>query len=161
DIVLHFALLYPERVSQIVLIEPGLLAPLADEYRRPDWDGWPYITRTLEQLLGAPIPPDKHHDLEYLVRLTIEIPIMYGRARGPAGDEGAVLRVSELAMPVRSGAEAAGELPLESPARIPHQTLVLAESNTASRTASQAVSDRLPRCQAATLPGGKLKHFTG
>lgn len=161
DVVLHFALLYPERVSQIVLIEPGLLAPLAEEYRRPDWEGWPYITRTLEQLLGAPIPADKHHDLEYLVRLTIEIPIMYGPAKGRLRDEEAVLRVLEIVMPVWSGAEDIGELSVESLPRIPHPTLALAEVNTVFRTAFQAVRDRLPRCTTAILPGGKLKHFTG
>ena len=54
DVVLHFALLHPERASQLVLIEAALLAPLADRYRRKDWEGWPYVTRTLEQQSEQP-----------------------------------------------------------------------------------------------------------
>src|SRR5438132_13773128 len=56
DIALHFALAHPDRVSQLALIEGALLAPLADQYRREDWEGWPYVTTTLEHLVGAPIP---------------------------------------------------------------------------------------------------------
>jgi pimeloyl-ACP methyl ester carboxylesterase len=161
DIVLHFALLYPERLSQIVLIEPAMLAPLAEMYRREDWEGWPYVTRTLEQLVGAPIPEDKRHDLDYLIRLIIEIPIMYGPAKGRMRDEEAVLRVLEVLMPMWRGDGDAGELTVESLSRIPHPTLVIAEANSAFRGAFDTVSTRLPRCTTAILPGGKLKHFTG
>jgi len=35
DIVLHFALQHPERLSKLVLVEPGLLSPLAEVYRSP------------------------------------------------------------------------------------------------------------------------------
>ena len=161
DVVLHFALLYPERVTEIVLIEAALLAPLAEQYRRKDWEGWPYVTRTLEQLLGAPIPEEKRHDLEYLVRLIIEIPIMYGPAKGRLRDEEAVLRVLEVLMPMWNGDEAGGELTVESLARIPHPTLALSEANSVFRAAFQSLREGLPRCTAAVMPGGKLKHFTG
>jgi pimeloyl-ACP methyl ester carboxylesterase len=161
DVVLHFALLYPERLSQIVLIEPGLLAPLAEEYRQPDWEGWPYVTQTLEQLRGVPIPEDKHCDLDYLIRLIIEIPILYGPAKGRLRDEDTVLRVLEILMPVWKGYEGIGELTVESLSRIPHPTLAIGEANSVFRAAYRAVCERLPNCTTATLPGGKLKHFTG
>jgi pimeloyl-ACP methyl ester carboxylesterase len=161
DVVLHFALLYPEKINQIVLIEAALLAPLAEEYRKDDWEGWPYVTATLEQLIGAPIPEDKRHDLEYLVRLIIEIPIMYGPAKGRLRDEEAVLRVLEVLMPMWNGGEAQGELTVDALARIAHPTLALSESGSVFRAAFQALRDRLPHCTAAVMPGGKLKHFTG
>src|SRR5262245_4763515 len=72
DIILHFALLHPDRVSELVILEGGLLAPLASVYRRPDWSGWPYAVNTLETLLGRPIPQESHYDLEYLLRQLIE-----------------------------------------------------------------------------------------
>jgi pimeloyl-ACP methyl ester carboxylesterase len=161
DIVLHFALLHPARVSQIVLIEAALLAPLADLYRKQDWEGWPYVTRTLEQLIGAPIPEDKLHDLDYLIRLIIEIPIMYGPAKGRMRDEEAVLRVLEVLMPMWNGDDTRGELTVDSLARILHPTLAISEANSVFRGAFETVQDRLPRCTPAVLPGGKLKHFTG
>jgi pimeloyl-ACP methyl ester carboxylesterase len=160
DIALHFALLHPDRVSQLVLIETGLLVPLADHYRRQDWEGWPYVTSTLEQLLGAPIPADKRHDLEYLVKLLIEIPIMYGPAKGRLRDEEAVLRVLEVLMPVWSGDGASGELTVDALSRIPHPTLIIHEANSVFRTAQKILSDRLPYSSSVVLPGGKLKHFT-
>jgi pimeloyl-ACP methyl ester carboxylesterase len=161
DVVLHFALLYPERVSQIVLIEAALLAPLADHYRRKDWEGWPYVTRTLEQLIGAPIPEDKRHDLEYLLRLLLEIPIMYGPAKGRARDKETVQRVLEVLMPLWNGEDAGGELTLDALSRIPHPALLLSEANSTCRVAFEVLRDRLLRPTSALLPGGKIKHFSG
>src|SRR5678816_2471905 len=39
DIALHFAILFPERVDRLILVEPAIAAliPLRD---RPDWIGW-------------------------------------------------------------------------------------------------------------------------
>src|SRR5947209_12666234 len=103
DVVADFALLYPERVSQVVLVEAALLAPLADRYRRPDWEGWAYVTRALEQLVGAPIPEDKRHDLEYLLRLPIEFPIIYGPAKGRLREGETVVGVLAVHRPMCEG----------------------------------------------------------
>src|SRR5919106_3729433 len=161
DIVLHFALAYPHRVSELVLIEAAPLAPLAALYRREDWEGWPYVTRTFEQVLGAPIPAEKRHDLEYLVRLLIEIPIMYGPARGQLRDEDVVMRVLEVLMPMWKGDDAGSELSVETLARIPHSTLAIYEANSVFLAAFDALQRGLPHLASAVLPGGKLKHFTG
>jgi pimeloyl-ACP methyl ester carboxylesterase len=161
DVVLHFALLYPDRVSQIVLIEPALLAPLADLYRREDWEGWPYVIRTLEQMLGTPVPEERRYDIEYLLRLVIEIPIVYGPARGRAREEETVLRVLEVLMPIWNGKDTSEELNLEELSRIDHPTLLLSETGSVCRAASELLRTRLPRCAFATLPGGRFKHFSG
>jgi len=161
DVVLHFALLYPERVTQIVLIETALLAPLADRYRRKDWEGWPYVTRTLEQLVGTPIPEDKRYDLEYLLRMLLEIPIIYGPAQGRPREEETVRRVLEVLTPMWNGEDASGDLDLEELSRIAHPALVLSEANSTCRAAYETLRDRLPRCTSALLPGGKFKHFSG
>jgi pimeloyl-ACP methyl ester carboxylesterase len=56
DIVLHLAELHPDYVSEVVVVEGALLAPLAPIYRSPEWEGWPYASATIESLLGRPIP---------------------------------------------------------------------------------------------------------
>jgi pimeloyl-ACP methyl ester carboxylesterase len=161
DIVLHFALKYPRRVSELALIEAALLAPLAHLYRSEAWVGWKYVTQTLEQLRGAPIPADKRYDFEYLVRLLIEIPIMYGPAAGRIRDEEVLVRVVEVLRPMLGADNAAAELSLESLAHIPHRALTLYEANSVCLDAFGELRRRMPRLTPAVLPGGKLKHFTG
>jgi pimeloyl-ACP methyl ester carboxylesterase len=160
DIVLHFALLYPERVSELVIVEGALLAPLAPLYRRSDWEGWAYVTTTIEQLLGRPIPDENRCNLEYLLRQLIEIPIQYGPSQGKLRDEEVIFRVIDIVRPVWEGQTVDGNMPLESMSKIPHQTLLLYEANSAFLEAHQELNERLPASTSVILPGGKLKHFT-
>jgi pimeloyl-ACP methyl ester carboxylesterase len=161
DIVLHFALLNPERVSELVIVEGALLAPLASVYRRQDWDGWSYVTGTIEKLLGRLIPEENRCDLEYLLRQLIEIPIMYGPAQGRPRDEEIVFRVLDILRPMWQGREADGNMGLESLSRIEHPTLLIYESNSVFLEACRELSERLPASSSAILPGGaNLKHFS-
>lgn len=160
DIVLDFALNYPDRAGDLVLIEAALLAPLAAVYRSPEWAGWKYVTDTLEQLRGAPIPPEKRYDFEYLVRLLIEIPILYGPAAGRLRDEDLLVRVVEVLRPMLAG-DGAATLSVNTLSDIPQRALVVYESNSVFMDAFAALRRHLPRIQAEVLPGGKLKHFTG
>lgn len=161
DIVLHFALLNPQRVSALVIVEGGLLAPLASLYRGPDWDGWPYVTSTIEELLGRPIPEENRCDLDFLLRQLIEIPILYGPARGRPRDEEIVFRVLDILRPMWEGREVEGNMGLESLSRIEHPTLLIYEASSVFIEAHRELSERLPASSSAILPGGKLKHFTG
>jgi pimeloyl-ACP methyl ester carboxylesterase len=161
DIALHFALLYPEKVSDLVLVEAALLAPLADDYRSRQWAGWPYVMETLEQLSGGPIPADKRYDLEHMVRLLMEIPVMYGPAQGRLRDEVVIGRVLEVVMPVWNGQRAATELTVEALEAIRHPALALYESNSVCLNALDELRDRMPQLEVALLPGGKVRHFTG
>ena len=161
DIALHFALLHPARVSDLVLIEAALLAPLADDYRSRQCAGWPYVTETLEQLTGAPLPPDKRYDLEHMVRLLMEIPIMYGPAQGRLRDEVVISRVLEVVMPVWNGNAAETELTVEALEEITQPALALYEANSVCLNALEELRDRIPQLAVAVLPGGKIRHFTG
>jgi pimeloyl-ACP methyl ester carboxylesterase len=159
DIVLHFALMDPDRVSELVVIEGALLAPLASAYRDRDWDGWPYVTGTIEELLGKPIPEESRYDLDYLLRQLIEIPILYGPARGQQRDEEIVLRVLDVLRPMWEGREADGNMGVDSLSRIEHPSLLIYESNSVFMEAYRALSAHLPNATSAILPPGKLKHF--
>ena len=161
DIVLHFALEYPGRALDLVLVEAALLAPLADLYRSPDWEGWPYVTETLEQLSGSAIPPEKRYDFEYLIRLLIEVPIMYGPAQGRMRSEDVLTRVLDVLTPIWNGSGPATDLTLASLARIQHQALALYEANSVCLDARDELVRAMPNLVTEILPGGKLKHFTG
>lgn len=161
DIALHFALEHPARVSDLVLIEAALLAPLADEYRSPEWEGWPYVNATLEELTGAALPPEKRHDLEYMVRLLMEIPVLYGPAQGRVRDEEVISRVLEIVMPMWHGSRAGRELTLEAIERLRMPAMAVYEANSVCLNALEELRDRMPQLSVAVLPGGKVKHFTG
>src|SRR5262249_22031751 len=143
DIVLHFALLHPERVARLVVVEGALLAPLATYYRDPEWDGWPYVTGTIEGLLGRQIPEEHRCDLDYLLRQLIEIPIMYGPTQGRPRDEELVFRVLDILRPMWDGREADGNMSLDSFSRIEPQTLLIYEGNSVFLEAYRQLSDRL------------------
>jgi pimeloyl-ACP methyl ester carboxylesterase len=160
DIVLHFALLHPERVSEVVIVEGALLAPLAPVYRGPDWDGWPYVTGTIETLLGRPVPDEHRCDLEYLLRQLIEIPILYGPTQGRPRDEEIVFRVLDVLRPMWEGREDEGNMALDSLSEITHPTLLIYESNSVFLEAHRELSERLPESTSVMLPPGKLKHFS-
>jgi pimeloyl-ACP methyl ester carboxylesterase len=160
DIVLHLASLHPARVSELVVVEGALLAPLASVYRSPEWEGWPYASATLERLLGRPVPDAHRCDLEYLLRQLIEIPIVYGPARGRPRDEELVFRVLDVLRPMWEGREAEGNMPLESLSGIEHPTLLVYESNTAYPEAHRELSERLVASTSVILPPGDFKHFS-
>ena len=160
DIVLHFTLLNPERVSEMIIVEGALLAPLASVYRDPEWEGWPYAAATLEKLMGRPIPEANRCDLEYLLRQLIEIPIIYGPSQGRPRDEEIIFRVLDVLRPMWEGREADGNMALESLSRIEHPALLVYESNTAYPEAHRELSERLSASTSAILPAGNLKHFS-
>lgn len=160
DIALHFAQLNPGRVSELVVLEGALLAPLASVYRSPDWEGWPYAVATLESLLGRPVPDENRFDLEYLLRQLIEVPILYGPSQGRPRDEEIIFRVLDVLRPMWEGREADGNMGLDTVSHIEHPTLLVYESNTAYPEAHRELSARLPVSSSAILPPGDLKHFS-
>jgi pimeloyl-ACP methyl ester carboxylesterase len=160
DVALHFALLHPARVTELVIVEGALLAPLAPVYRSTDWAGWAYVTETIEVLIGRPIPEESRHDLEFLVRQLIEIPIMYGPAQGRPRDEEIVFRVLDILRPMWEGREAEGNMSIDSLSKIALPTLLIGEANSVFAEAQQELAARLPSSTSAILPGAKLKHFS-
>lgn len=160
DIALHFALLYPHRVMRIAVIEAGLLAALAHWYKRDEWDGWTYWVAMLEQTAGVKLSPEKRHDLEYLMRQIIKVPIVYGPAKGQPRNEDLVLRTLKILSPSWNGESAERNLLVEQLQHISHPTLLLYDTGSPYLKAYETLLDRLVDCTPMLLPSTGIKHFS-
>jgi pimeloyl-ACP methyl ester carboxylesterase len=157
DIALHFALLYPRRVGRLVLIEPGIPALLNDR-KDPAWDGWRHWAEILERLSGQPVPRERWTDVGYMLRRSVEVPIVYGPARGLPRRRDRILRLMDTTS-LSSDYEVVGELTLENLARIPHRKLLIYDGGSAWLSTFVILRDLLPRCTPLLLPRSELRHF--
>jgi pimeloyl-ACP methyl ester carboxylesterase len=157
DIALHFALLYPDRVRALILIEPGIPALLRDR-ENADWDGWAHWTEIIERFSGEPVPTEKRTDVGYLLRRSAEVPIVYGPARGlPRRADRALKLLDTTTMPTDYGVVA--ELTLENIARIPHPKLLIYDSASAWLSTYRVLREILQNCSPVLLPPSELRHF--
>jgi 2-hydroxy-6-oxonona-2,4-dienedioate hydrolase/2-succinyl-6-hydroxy-2,4-cyclohexadiene-1-carboxylate synthase len=122
DIALHFAILYPERVKRLVLVEPGIPA-MTPMRERPDWEGWKYWRDKLA-LGGVSVPEEKWYDVEYLVRASVQVPMLFGFRKGRARRAGPLVRLMETTTAAPDYCKV-GSMTLDRIAQIRHPTLVL------------------------------------
>jgi pimeloyl-ACP methyl ester carboxylesterase len=160
DIALHFALLYPHRVAKMVVIEAGLVATLAPWYRRDDWEGWAYWADMLEQATGVKFSFEQRHNIEYLIRQIVKVPIVYGPAKGQSRNEELVLRTLRVLSPMWNGCQAEHNLTVEQLHKIPHPTLLLYDADSPYLKSYEILCDRLADCTPVLLPSTGIKHFS-
>jgi pimeloyl-ACP methyl ester carboxylesterase len=158
DIALHFALRYPERAAKIVAIEAGLPV-LIDIYRRDDWEGWSYWAELIERFTGMTVPPERRRDIDYLLDLSLEVPVMYGPARGQPRQKGALLRLLQTTTVVRDY-EHVGDLTVENLGKITQPILLVYEAKSPYMRSFDVLRERLPNCTPVILPDSELKHFS-
>jgi len=150
DIALHCALRYPQRVGKLVLVEAGIPA-LINLRKREEWEGWAYWARMLEEFTGIKVPREKWHDINYMVRQSLEVPIIYGPARGLPRKKEPILRLLETTTVVKDY-EVVGDLTLENLARIPHPKLLIYDSSSPYLGTYEVLRDRLANCTPVLLP---------
>lgn len=82
DVALHHTLLHPGRLKRIVAAEVGLAAMIHIR-KREEWEGWRYWREALAKF-GVPVPRDKWFDPEFMLKLSLRVPKIYGPATGRA-----------------------------------------------------------------------------
>ena len=157
DVAMHFALLQPELVRRLVLIEPGVPA-LMQERKHVDWEGWRYWAELLEQLTGEPVPVERRNDVAYMVRRSFEVPVVYGPLKGLPRRRDRVLKLLDTTTMVRDY-EAVDELTLENIATIPHPKLLLYDGASAWMSSFRVLKELMTNCESVVLPGSELRHF--
>jgi len=158
DICLHCALLYPDRVEKMVLIEPAIPA-LVNLRKREDWEGWAYWAQMIEGFTGIQVPREKWNDIGYMIRLSVEVPIIYGPARGLPRKKEPVLRLLDTTTVVKDY-EVVGDLTLENLAKIPHPKVLIYDGSSPYLGTYQVLRDLLINCTLVLFPPSKYQHFS-
>ncbi|MFB3827313.1 MAG: alpha/beta fold hydrolase [Bryobacteraceae bacterium] len=154
DICMYFALRYPERVTKMIAIEPGLAA-LVEERKLSTWEGWAYWVSKLEEV-GLKVPEDKKTDLDYLLQLSLETPKFYGPARGLPRNRAPLLRLLRETTLIKDY-EVIGDLTRQAVKRIRTETLLIYGEHSHFLNAYRYLRRALPNCRPVLMPGGE--HF--
>jgi pimeloyl-ACP methyl ester carboxylesterase len=158
DLSLHLALLRPDRVQKLVLIEAGIPA-LLELRKGPDWEGWRYWAETIEEFTGIKIPREKWTDLRYMVKMSTEVPIIFGPAKGlPRKKRPAMRLLNETTM--MEDYQIVGELTLENMATIPHPKLLIYDEGSPYIGSYEVLRDVLINYRALLLPASDHRHFS-
>ncbi|WP_300462928.1 alpha/beta hydrolase [Desulfobacula sp.] len=149
DVAMHFALLYPERVDKVFAIEPNIAA-LIDWRKSKNWEGWAYWAKRLEEF-GIHVPRDKWHDIDYMLRQTVHIPIVYGPCKGRPRQNNSILRLLDKTTIVKDYEKVAG-MTIDKVKKIKRPTLALYGQKSHFLVTYKYLRDHVPRVKTALLP---------
>jgi 2-hydroxy-6-oxonona-2,4-dienedioate hydrolase/2-succinyl-6-hydroxy-2,4-cyclohexadiene-1-carboxylate synthase len=149
DVALHFAVLHPEKVERLVLIEPAVQA-LGYLRERSDWIGWKHWREMLAKG-GVTVPPEKWYDPEYLVRQSIKIPKLFGFRKGLQRRSAPLLRLMDTTTAARDYPIDAG-LTLEKINALRQPTLVVYGEQSDFLGTYEYLKDHLQNCTPLLMP---------
>ncbi len=157
DIALHFALRYPDRAGKLILIEVGLPA-LIGARKDESWVGWDYWAEMIERFTGHKVPLEKRTDWRYLLRQSMNVPIMFGPLQGQRRKGERFLQVLETTTLVQDY-EVVGDLTLENIATIPHPKLLIYDGNSPYLETYRTLCEVATNYRSILLPPSDLRHF--
>jgi pimeloyl-ACP methyl ester carboxylesterase len=157
DIALHCALHYPDRVDRMILIEVGLPA-LVSARKDASWIGWDYWAAMIERFTGHKVPPEHRTDWKYLLRQSMDVPIMFGPLQGQRRKGERFLQVLDTTTLV-ADYEVIGDLTLENIARIPHPKLLIYDSHSPYIETYRMLREVAVNATSVLLPPSDLRHF--
>jgi len=159
DVAMHFTILYPQRVEKLVVVEPNIAA-LIDWRKSKDWEGWAYWAERLKEF-GVHVPREKWHDVDYMLRQTIHIPMQYGPLKGRPRKNTTLFKLLDETTIVKDYEKVAG-MTLDKVKSISRPTLALYGAKSHFRLTYEYLRDLVPQVEAILLSGsdhyGPLEH---
>ncbi len=151
DIALHFTLLYPQRVDKLIVIEPNIAALI--EFRKSKkWQGWAYWAGRLEEF-GIHVPREKWHDIDYMLRQTVDLPILFGPFKGSARRKSNITNLLDKTSIVKDYEKVAG-MTLDKIKQIERPTLALYGDQSHFLVTYEYLRDQVDSCQTALITDG-------
>ena len=156
DITLYFAARHPDRVSQVVAIEPAL--PALEDLRAHDgWAGWRYWVAALERA-GHQVPPERRTDLRYLIHATIDLPKQWGPLQGLPRNPKPLLRLLEQTT-LPEDYRHVGSLTLDRIAAIETPVVLMCAEHSAFQDTFEYLREHLPDVHPIVLERTEWGHF--
>lgn len=156
DVALYFALRHPERVREAVAVEAALPAMIYLR-SRDDWEGWGYWADVLERS-GFDVPPERRSDVDWLLRMSLEVPKKWGPLNGLPRNPKPILRLIDETT-VAEDSMRVGELTLERISEIQAPVLLIYSDGSAFLGTYDYLRERLPRVRTILLPRSEWGHF--
>jgi pimeloyl-ACP methyl ester carboxylesterase len=151
DIAMHFTILHPERVGKLVVVEPNIAA-LIDWRKSKEWGGWAYWAKRLEEF-GIHVPQEKWHDVDYMLRQSVHVPIQYGPLKGRPRQNNWLLKLLDETTLVTDYEKVAG-MTLDRVENIVRPTLALYGEKSHFRVTYEYLRDSVPGVKTELLSEG-------